>query len=157
MTLEELVAEYHDQLATRWRRRRIRRDDAENVLQTLWLRLAMRPELVARIDQKRNPLAYLDSLARGEWKMLCRSESRRVARQRAVSRPHARRQEPLPSIEGFASSLSDAENSFWLWLVAGIPMPPCSDAYRWQLKHRVRVKLEKFLAGSAVDRRVGRR
>ena len=116
-------------------------------------------ELLARFDVNRGCRlsTFLSVLARTEARLLLRSERRRRIREHAVSRQESGRSAASHAAETiseqeFVATLSPAERGFYDEVLKA-----CCDTSEavnytpqntWQLRHRVRKKLERFLADS---------
>jgi len=101
---------------------------------------------------------FLSIVAKNEARLLLRSEKRRKARELAASK-----QEIGPSLatdvglslsdEEFVLTLSPAERAFYFEVLIdkqGIGSSTnYSEQYRWQLRHRIRKKLERFISSSS--------
>jgi hypothetical protein len=112
-------------------------------------------ELLARFDPARGCRlsTFLSLLAKGEARLLLRTERRRRLREQIASKPEI--EEMLPEEVGvlsddeFIATLSAAERLFYFEVL----MTSCqddgaehySDGNLWQLRHRVRRKLQHFL------------
>jgi DNA-directed RNA polymerase specialized sigma24 family protein len=116
-------------------------------------------ELLARFDVTRGCRlsTFLSVLAKTEARLLLRSERRRRIREQAVSRSEAPAKAGGPATENlseeeFMTTLSPAERTFYEDVLktseSEIQLLP--DKYtpqnKWQLRHRVRKKLEQFLS-----------
>jgi hypothetical protein len=114
-------------------------------------------ELLARFDIRRGCRlsTFLSVLAKTEARLLLRSERRRRVREQAVSRNESAVKNADAVTEGlseeeFVATLSPAERAFYEdVLKATIADSDTAARYSqqntWQLRHRVRRKLEKFL------------
>ena len=113
-------------------------------------------ELLARYDVNRGCrlTTFLSVLAKTEARLLLRSERRRRIREHAVSRqesgrPVTSQSSETISEEEFVATLSPAERSFY----DDVLKASCdaqeavnySPQNTWQLRHRVKKKLERFL------------
>jgi hypothetical protein len=113
-------------------------------------------ELLARFDVSRGCRlsTFLSVLAKTEARLLLRSERRRRVREYAVSRRESGRnirEDSAETIaeEEFVATLSPAERSFYDDVLKASFADSCSVNYSpqntWQLRHRVRKKLERFI------------
>ena len=114
-------------------------------------------ELLSRFDVSRGCRlsTFLSVLAKTEARLLLRSERRRRVREQAVSRNESALKndgaatETL-SEEEFMATLSPAERAFYEDVLKATAVDPqsasrYSQQNTWQLRHRVRKKLERFL------------
>jgi hypothetical protein len=99
-------------------------------------------------------------LAKNETRVLFRSERRRRNREQVASRSELEgsSQGPLGDAladEEFLVTLSPAEKTFYLDVLVARPaqreqaQQAYSAEYLWQLRHRVRKKLERFILGTS--------
>jgi DNA-directed RNA polymerase specialized sigma24 family protein len=100
---------------------------------------------------------YLSMIAKDEASRLFRSERRRRRREAASLRagqtsPAAHQQAVVPSMADFPARLTAAEREFYETVLVddrkSAPGPngqPYTDSNRWQLTHRIRRKLQRFL------------
>jgi DNA-directed RNA polymerase specialized sigma24 family protein len=115
-------------------------------------------ELLARFDIRRGCRlsTFLSVLAKTEARLLLRSERRRRVREQAVSRSEAPAKAGGPATESlseeeFVATLSPAERAFYEDVLKATTVDVESDPAKytpqntWQLRHRVRKKLELFL------------
>jgi hypothetical protein len=114
-------------------------------------------ELLSRFDVRRGCRlsTFLSVLAKTEARLLLRSERRRRVREQAVSRnesaiKHADAATQTLSEEEFVATLSPAERTFYEDVLKAESLDPdsatrYSQQNTWQLRHRVRKKLERFL------------
>lgn len=117
-------------------------------------------ELLARFDVERGVqlTTFLTLLAKTQARLLMRSERRRRTREQVASKPEAHPPDDASwsvlADHDFLATLSPAEQAFFQKvLVADVVSPPAaarggehySRQYAWQLRHRVRRKLEDFL------------
>lgn len=117
-------------------------------------------ELLAKFDAARGCRfsTFLSVLAKNETRVLLRSERRRKGREHLVSRSEVEKDRDakaseILSDEEFLITLSPAERKFYLEVL----VPDLSDSDEgsyssqnvWQLRHRVRRKLERFLNESS--------
>lgn len=138
------------------------RDLVEEICARVWYALVRNNfELLARFDVERGVqlTTFLALLAKTQARLLLRSERRRRAREQVASRPEAHPPEAISwnvlADHDFLTTLSPAERAFLRnVLVADVvqqAQPPAqggehySRQYAWQLRHRVRRKLEFFL------------
>jgi hypothetical protein len=134
MTLAELFETYHDRVAA------IVRDD--DVMGELWLLLARRPDIVGRVDRRRNVLSYLCAIA---WQL--RRQRLRALRRRPAHRLYFPNRIVAPAageygrVHELAGHLTRREKQFLFDSLGVQPMPELSASNRWQLASRVRRKL----------------
>ncbi len=113
-------------------------------------------ELLSRFDVDRGCrlTTFLYVLGKAEARLLLRSERRRKSRERLASRPETNGkpqavQDQVHSEEEFLAMLTPAERGFYQdVLMASSELdsaPKYSPQNAWQLRHRVRRKLEKFV------------
>jgi len=113
-------------------------------------------QLLARFDVSRGCRlsTFLSVLAKTEARLLLRSERRRRIREHAVSRQESGRLAASDSTETvteeeFVATLSPAERCFYKDVLKASYEASVADNYSpqntWQLRHRVRKKLERFL------------
>ena len=112
-------------------------------------------ELLAKFDPGRGCRlsTFLSVLGKSEARLLLRSERRRKTRECVASRSEVEESEAecgaVLSDDDFLATLSPRERAFYLEiLVATCASPPDADytqQNQWQLRHRVRKKLEQFL------------
>lgn len=119
-------------------------------------------ELLARFDVTRGCRlsTFLSVLAKTEARLLLRSERRRRVREQAVSRREAPAKAGGPATESlseeeFVATLSPAERDFYEVVLKSSltevrsPVSEYTPQNTWQLRHRVRKKLEKYLDNPA--------
>ena len=135
------------------------RNLVEEIAARVWYALVKNDfELLAKFDVRRGCRlsTFLSMLAKSETRMLFRAERRRRGREQLVSRSEIQPGlPPVPSAivsdEDFLATLSPMEKSFYLdVLVASteqreLAQQAYSSENTWQLKHRVRKKLERFI------------
>lgn len=114
-------------------------------------------ELLSRFDVRRGCRlsTFLSVLAKTEARLLLRSERRRRVREQAVSRNESAVKNTDAATQSlseaeFVATLSPAERAFYEdVLKAAVTDPESASRYSqqntWQLRHRVRRKLERFL------------
>jgi hypothetical protein len=114
-------------------------------------------ELLSRFDVRRGCRlsTFLSVLAKTEARLLLRSERRRRVREQAVSRSESAAKNSDQSTESlseeeFAATLSPAEKAFYEDVLKASSLDAnsasrYSQQNTWQLRHRVRKKLEKFI------------
>jgi DNA-directed RNA polymerase specialized sigma24 family protein len=154
---------FHDPLATSVRaflgKAGHDRDLVEEVCARVWYALVRNHfELLARFDIQRGVqlVTFLTLLAKTQARLLLRSERRRRTREQVASKPEAHPPDATSwnvlEDDDFLTTLSPAEQTFFQRvLVAGLAheaplaVEPYSRQYAWQLRHRVRRKLEDFL------------
>jgi len=109
-------------------------------------------ELLAKFDAARNCRfsTFLSVLAKTETRLLLRSERRRKLRELVASRPEIESPEDSVLTDGeFVATLSPAERMFFNDVLLSKYAPEAEAKYTqenlWQLRHRVRRKLEQFL------------
>jgi hypothetical protein len=109
-------------------------------------------ELLARFDEARNCRfsTFLSVLAKTETRLLLRSERRRKVRELVASRPEVESPDDNVLMDGeFLATLSPAEQVFFNEVLLSKYAPETEAQYTlenlWQLRHRVRRKLEQFL------------
>jgi hypothetical protein len=114
-------------------------------------------ELMERFDVRRGCRfsTFLSLVAKNEARLLLRSERRRRKRELVVSK-HESDNSPggesavWLSEEEFVPTLSPAERAFYFdVLTAGHANGNAahySDQNQWQLRHRIRIKLERFIS-----------
>ncbi len=109
-------------------------------------------ELLAKFDAARNCRfsTFLSVLAKTETRLLLRSERRRKLRELVASRPEVETPEDSLLTDGeFVATLSPAERMFFTEVLLSQYAPEAEAKYTqenlWQLRHRVRRKLEQFL------------
>jgi len=121
-----------------------------------WYRLVKNDfELLARFDVKYGCRlgTFLAFLAKNEARLLFRSERRRRAREQTASRPEIQKSVPngmaAISDEEFIATLSPAERAFFFEVLFAPNNHKnesrYSDGNRWQLRYRIRRKLQQFL------------
>jgi len=114
-------------------------------------------ELLGKFDVRRGCRfsTFLSLVAKSEARLLLRSEKRRRRRELVVSKLEADRSTGHESVvwlsdEEFVMTLSPAERAFYFdVLMVGQTNGNSSDyseQNRWQLRHRIRKKLERFIA-----------
>jgi len=108
--------------------------------------------LLAKFDAERNCRfsTFLSVLAKSETRELLRSERRRRIRELVASRPEMDAAEKsVLSDDEFVATLSSAERVFYSEVLLSTTGTAQEDQYTqnnlWQLRHRVRRKLEQFL------------
>jgi hypothetical protein len=109
-------------------------------------------ELLAKFDEARNCRfsTFLSVLAKTETRLLLRSERRRKLRELVASRPEVESPEDNVLMDDeFVATLSPAEQVFFNEVLLSKYAPETEAQYTlenlWQLRHRVRRKLEQFL------------
>lgn len=113
-------------------------------------------ELLARFDVDRGCrlTTFISVLAKAETRVMLRSERRRKARERAASRPETTSQSLSAASEAiseqeFMNTLSPAERAFYSDVLVTAANQDARHSYTrentWQLRHRVRKKLDRFL------------
>lgn len=113
-------------------------------------------KLLAKFDAARGCrlATFLSVLAKSESRMLLRAERRRKTREQAVSKGEAERDPTSGALgrlsnEEFVKSLSPAERKFYLEVLVTPGQLDDETDYTaqnaWQLRHRVRRKLERLL------------
>lgn len=109
-------------------------------------------ELMAKFDAARNCRfsTFLSVLAKTETRLLLRSERRRKLRELVASKPEVETPEDnVLSDEEFLATLSPAERAFFFDVLLSAYAEDKPIGYTqenlWQLRHRVRRKLEQFL------------
>ena len=141
-------------------------DLIEEIAARVWYALVRDSfELLGRFDVSRGCRlsTFLSVIAKSETRGLLRAERRRRVREQVVSRPEANgiranHSEEVLSDEEFLAILSPAERTFYLDIL--MPDSAAADSRQpqhnysaenlWQLRHRVRKKLERFLLDSTV-------
>ena len=140
------------------------RNLVEEICARVWYALVRNNfELLARFDTQRGVrlTTFLTLLAKTQARLLLRSERRRRTREQVASKPEVRPPEATSwgvlADHDFLATLSPAEQAFFQnVLVADVvrpaspsQAPDCGEKYSrqysWQLRHRVRRKLEEFL------------
>jgi hypothetical protein len=117
-------------------------------------------ERLARFDVSRGCrlTTFLSVLAKGEARQHFRSENRRRVREHTASRPEGEarswhRTMPLASEEEFLRTLTRSERTYYETVLvrslAGDSAEEYSAENSWQLRRRVRKKLDRFLQGDA--------
>lgn len=111
-------------------------------------------ELLAKFDPARGCRlsTFLSVLGKSEARLLLRSERRRKTRECVASRPEIEHPDGLGAglaDDEFLATLSPRERAFYLDILVSTGDPSGDLAYsrqnQWQLRHRVRKKLEQFL------------
>jgi DNA-directed RNA polymerase specialized sigma24 family protein len=112
-------------------------------------------ELLAKFDPGRGCRlsTFLSVLGKSEARLLLRSERRRKTRECVASRSEIEESDAeygcVMSDDEFLATLSPRERSFYLDILVATSASPSDDDYsqqnQWQLRHRVRKKLEQFL------------
>jgi DNA-directed RNA polymerase specialized sigma24 family protein len=131
----------------------------EEIAARVWYALIRNDfELLSRFNPARNCRlsTFLSMLAKSEARLLLRSEKRRKTREHAASKTEHDGQKPRQTQEAiseqeFLDTLTPAERTFY----ADVLVPGNDAAGQtqytqqnlWQLRHRVRKKLERFLEG----------
>jgi hypothetical protein len=109
-------------------------------------------ELLSKFDASRNCRfsTFLSALAKTESRLLLRSERRRKRREMLASKTEAL--DPIGNVlsdDEFLATLSPAEREFYCDVLISSYAPEVEAQYTqenlWQLRHRVRRKLEQFL------------
>jgi DNA-directed RNA polymerase specialized sigma24 family protein len=100
---------------------------------------------------------FLSIVAKNEARLLLRSEKRRKVRELAASK-HETESSPTTDVaislsdEEFVLTLSPAERIFYFEVLIDRrgtgSSAKYSEQYRWQLRHRIRKKLERFISSS---------
>jgi DNA-directed RNA polymerase specialized sigma24 family protein len=138
-------------------------DLIEEIAARVWYALVKnRFELLGKFDVRRGCRlsTFLSVLAKSETRVLLRSERRRRNREQVASRPEVNGNEPgnpgdVLSDEEFLATLSPAERTFYFEVLLAHceshqqPRQNYSAENLWQLRHRIRKKLERFLLGSS--------
>jgi DNA-directed RNA polymerase specialized sigma24 family protein len=131
----------------------------EEIAARVWYALVKNDfELLGKFDVARGCRlsTFLSVLAKNETRVLLRSERRRRNREQLVSRAEFDRDRSAEagdvlSDEEFLVTLSRAERSFYLDVLVGRPESneQAAQSYSrqnlWQLRHRIRKKLERFI------------
>ncbi len=134
-------------------------DLVEEIAARVWYALIKNDfELLAKFDAARGCRlsTFLSVVAKSETRMLLRSERRRKNREQLASKSEVAGDRPTDagdvlSDEEFLITLSRAEKSFYLSVLVGEPdtRKKAEHSYSpqnlWQLRHRIRKKLERFL------------
>lgn len=113
-------------------------------------------ELLDRFDVNRGCrlTTFISVLAKAEARLLLRSERRRKSRERAASKPETTPQTlsisaETISEEEFMNTLSPAERTYYSEVLVTASNQESAPSYTkqnsWQLRHRVRKKLIRFL------------
>ena len=163
----EMYRQFHERLLSSIRSMLGRQGQDTNLVDEIaarvWYALVKNNhELLAKFDASRGCRlsTFLFVLAKNETRVLFRSERRRRNREQVASRSE---------MEGSASSLlgdrladeeflvtlSPAEKTFYLDVLVARPaereqaQQAYSSEYLWQLRHRVRKKLERFILGTS--------
>lgn len=113
--------------------------------------------LLSRFDVNRGCRlsTFFSVLAKAEARLLLRSERRRRVREQAVSRTESGQRDADGSAvtlseKEFVATLSPAERTFYQEVLASGAAENSSPQYSktnlWQLRHRVRKKLENFIS-----------
>ena len=113
-------------------------------------------ELLTRFDVNRGCrlATFISVLAKAETRLMLRSERRRKARERAASKPETTPQSmnvasDTISEEEFMDTLSPAERTYYSEVLVTASRQDSKPDYTkqnaWQLRHRVRKKLTRFL------------
>ena len=132
----------------------------EEVAARVWYALIRdKFELLAKFDVSRGCRlsTFLSVVAKNETRVLFRSERRRRTREHLASRPDFFEDSSLDSSklltdEEFLVTLSRAERTFFLDVLAAPPdeRVQAEQAYstenNWQLRHRIRTKLDQFIS-----------
>jgi len=117
-------------------------------------------ERLSRFDVSRGCrlTTFLSILAKGEARQHFRSESRRRVREQTASRPEGEarswhRTIPLASEEEFLRTLTRSERAYYETVLVGSRTGESAGEYSaensWQLRRRVRKKLDLFLDSDA--------
>lgn len=138
-------------------------DLTEEIAARVWYSLVKDGfELLAKFDVSRGCRlsTFLSILAKSETRGLMRTERRRKSREQVASRPeahltHLGQQVDVLSDEEFLAILSPAERTFYCDVLIADPsrgemfQQKYSTENLWQLRHRIRKKLEQFLLEAA--------
>jgi hypothetical protein len=129
----------------------------EEIAARVWYALIRNDfELLSKFDAARNCRlsTFLSMLAKTEARLLIRSERRRKTREQAASKTEHDGHKPrqtgeVLSEQEFLSTLTPAERTFYADVLIGTDDAEAHAQYTqhnlWQLRHRVRKKLERFL------------
>jgi DNA-directed RNA polymerase specialized sigma24 family protein len=128
----------------------------EEIAARVWYALVKNDfELLARFDAQRGCRfsTFLSMVAKNEARLLLRSEKRRKARELAASKEVELSSQGgnLTSFPGeeFAATLSPTERTFFFEVLVADPGDSNASDYsqqnQWQLRHRIRKKLERFI------------
>ena len=162
----EIYREFHDSLLVSIRRYLNRAGQDANLVDEIaarvWYALVKNGfELLAKFDVARGCRlsTYLSVLAKNETRVLFRSERRRKSREHLASRPDISDvnqfdTHQVMSDSEFLMTLSQAERAYFLEVLAAQPTDrevaeqSYSTENSWQLRHRIRKKLEQFISES---------
>jgi DNA-directed RNA polymerase specialized sigma24 family protein len=159
----EIYRQFHDRLLSSIRSLLGRQGQDTNLVEEIaarvWYALVKNNhELLAKFDARRGCRlsTFLFVLAKNETRVLFRSERRRRSREQVASRSELEGSatgdlSTTLSDEEFLITLSPAERTFYLDVLVAQPtqreeaQQAYSAEYLWQLRHRVRKKLERFI------------
>ncbi len=162
----EIYREFHDSLLVSIRRYLNRAGQDINVVEEIaarvWYALIKNGfELLARFDVSRGCRlsTYLSIVAKNETRVLFRSERRRRSREQLASRPDITDESrlettQLASDDEFLVTLSQAEQAYFMDVLVAAPAEReaaeqnYSIENNWQLRHRIRKKLEQYISES---------
>jgi DNA-directed RNA polymerase specialized sigma24 family protein len=162
----EIYQAFHETLLVSIRRYLSRagqdRNLVEEIAARVWYSLVKNDfELLGKFDVSRGCRlsTYLSVVAKNETRALFRSERRRKTREHVASRPDITEQSHIDSTrlvtdEEFLATLSQAERAFFLDVLVAPPEQRAeaelsySTENNWQLRHRIRKKLEQFISES---------
>ena len=163
----EIYRQFHERLLSSIRNLLGRQGQDTNLVEEIaarvWYALVKNDhELLGKFDARRGCRlsTFLFVLAKNETRVLFRSERRRKSREQLASRSELEgglggELGKTLSDEEFLVTLSPAEKTFYLDVLVARPaerelaQQAYSSEYLWQLRHRVRKKLERFILGSS--------
>jgi DNA-directed RNA polymerase specialized sigma24 family protein len=160
----EIYREFHDSLLVSIRRYLNRAGQDANLVEEIaarvWYALIKNGfELLAKFDVSRGCRlsTYLSVVAKNETRVLFRSERRRRSREQLASKPDITDQSlvethQLMTDDEFLMTLSQAERAYFLDVLVAAPTEretaeqSYSTENNWQLRHRIRKKLEQYIS-----------
>lgn len=161
----EIYREFHDSLLVSIRRNLNRAGSDANLVEEIaarvWYSLIKNGfDVLAKFDVSRGCRlsTYLSIVAKNEIRLLFRSERRRRSRERLASKPDITfenliESDQLKSDGEFLVTLSGSERAFFLDVLVASPTDRKATEQRysnennWQLRHRIRKKLELYISG----------
>lgn len=162
----EIYREFHDSLLVSIRRYLNRAGQDANLVEEIaarvWYALIKNGfELLAKFDVSRGCRlsTYLSVVAKNETRVLFRSERRRRSREQLASKPDITDENLIESHQlmsdgEFLVTLSQAERAYFLDVLVASPTDreaaeqSYSTENNWQLRHRIRRKLELYISES---------
>jgi len=160
----DIYREFHESLLVSIRRYLNRAGQDANLVEEIaarvWYSLIKNSfELLAKFDVSRGCRlsTYLSVVAKNETRVLFRSERRRRSREQLASKPDVSDQglietHQLVTDEEFLMTLSQAEKAYFLDVLVATPTDReaaeqnYSTENNWQLRHRIRKKLEQYIS-----------